>query len=632
VQADCVIVAVGSHNVPYDPSTDGYSGSATKTVTVPQAGLICPTTVNKDNWIGGFTYGDTFNVEVSGDQVMVTRDNFDSWGMNLKFACCELGTPSACQIENGQSINAEPCLCGLKTCTVNTGLFCYSNQNYCSSSLIATCQHVNGISQSSDDCLCGTVMCTSTTGYFCKSVNNLCSHKPITTFTPQNLGELVNAVKSCTGESPGDGSCPVFASTNDNGVIGDWDISRVTSLDSVFYNCAHFNADISKWDTSRVTSMGNTFRGCPAFNADLSKWDTSRVTSFTGIFRGASTFNSDISKWNTSNTENFWTMFYSAYKFNGDVSKWDGSKVSTFGLMFIGASDFNLKWCNPTWHGKIGKSDLTPQSMHKCCNPGKYNKPILTTPFITCHNCPPGQFTADLSIVTECSICPQGWYQKESEKQFCFPCLPGKTNDLAGQDDCKECVIGKFMSTTESDASECNECLEGKYQDETSKAVCKSCPAGKYKNNKGGGSDFSCILCRIGRYSSAEAAISEATCRGCAKGKQGKGLTGESREQDACEDCEMGLYRNKDMNACENCPAGFYQKILGQASCFPCIPGKYQDLPGESSCKKCLPNTESRNANSTKCDNCGIGQKSEAGSAKCTKCDAGEAGTGTNGG
>lgn len=83
MQADSVIVAVGSS-----------SGRGTKTVTVPQAGLICPTTVNKDNWIGGFTYGDTFNVEVSGDQVMVTRDNFDSWGMNLKFACCELGTPS----------------------------------------------------------------------------------------------------------------------------------------------------------------------------------------------------------------------------------------------------------------------------------------------------------------------------------------------------------------------------------------------------------------------------------------------------------------------------------------------------------------------------------------------------------
>ena len=100
VQADCVVVAVGSYSAPNDPNgggkggggpgggLGGESGSDTKTVTAPQAGLICPTIVNKDNWIGGFTYGDTFNVEVSGDQVMVKRDNSQDWGMDLKFACC----------------------------------------------------------------------------------------------------------------------------------------------------------------------------------------------------------------------------------------------------------------------------------------------------------------------------------------------------------------------------------------------------------------------------------------------------------------------------------------------------------------------------------------------------------------
>jgi hypothetical protein len=64
------------------------------------------------------------------------------------------------------------------------------------------------------------------------------------------------------------GICPYFAeSTNadgcnddgggygdPNGAIGDWDVSQVKDMSSVFLNKNSFNADISKWVTSSVTT------------------------------------------------------------------------------------------------------------------------------------------------------------------------------------------------------------------------------------------------------------------------------------------------------------------------------------------------------------------------------------------
>ena len=58
-------------------------------------------------------------------------------------------------------------------------------------------------------------------------------------FAPGSSGDLKAAVGTCTysggctggclGETA-DGSCPVFAAQNGNGVIGDWDVSKITSM------------------------------------------------------------------------------------------------------------------------------------------------------------------------------------------------------------------------------------------------------------------------------------------------------------------------------------------------------------------------------------------------------------------
>merc|ERR1719198_1930506 len=83
VEASCVEVEVGG------------SKGTTKTVTVSGAGKKqCPTEVTKDNWEGDETYGDVFKVEQSGDELKVTRTDFDSgWGMTLIFKCCDDAEP-----------------------------------------------------------------------------------------------------------------------------------------------------------------------------------------------------------------------------------------------------------------------------------------------------------------------------------------------------------------------------------------------------------------------------------------------------------------------------------------------------------------------------------------------------------
>ena len=39
------------------------------------------------------------------------------------------------------------------------------------------------------------------------------------------------------------------------GLMKDWDMSLVTSLNHLFYNKETLNADLSKWDVSHVTKM-----------------------------------------------------------------------------------------------------------------------------------------------------------------------------------------------------------------------------------------------------------------------------------------------------------------------------------------------------------------------------------------
>ena len=59
--------------------------------------------------------------------------------------------------------------------------------------------------------------------------------------------------------------------TETYGLIGNWDVSAITTMSYLFRFKTFFNDDISQWDVSGVTDMSGVFYGASAFNQDLSE-------------------------------------------------------------------------------------------------------------------------------------------------------------------------------------------------------------------------------------------------------------------------------------------------------------------------------------------------------------------------
>ena len=62
-------------------------------------------------------------------------------------------------------------------------------------------------------------------------------------------------------------SIPVF-----NGLIEDWDVSKVTNMTSMFCFAKSFNQDIREWNTNNVTKMDCMFKSAESFNLENAPW------------------------------------------------------------------------------------------------------------------------------------------------------------------------------------------------------------------------------------------------------------------------------------------------------------------------------------------------------------------------
>ena len=126
-----------------------------------------------------------------------------------------------------------------------------------------------------------------------------------------------------------------------NGKIDQWDLSNVTDMEDMFNNAHLFNQDISSWDMSKVRTTEGMFSGAHSFNQDIGDWDLSSVTNATLMFSGAIAFNQDISSWDMSSLVNARGMFSATNSFNQDIGEWDMSSVTEASSMFSGAIAFN---------------------------------------------------------------------------------------------------------------------------------------------------------------------------------------------------------------------------------------------------------------------------------------------------
>lgn len=91
------------------------------------------------------------------------------------------------------------------------------------------------------------------------------------------------------------------------------DVSKVTSLYHVFHlmdSIKDLNPDISKWNVSNVTNMSGLFYECKSFNCDLSEWDVSNVWTMNYMFYKCKSFDQYLSNWNVEKVEHHDMMFY----------------------------------------------------------------------------------------------------------------------------------------------------------------------------------------------------------------------------------------------------------------------------------------------------------------------------------
>jgi surface protein len=186
--------------------------------------------------------------------------------------------------------------------------------------------------------------------------------------------------------------------------IGHWDVSRVTSMNTMFYenfgfrnsgssdinnwrpiSCSNFssmfqtsvfNQPIGNWPLSASNiNMSSMFNGASSFNQNIGSWDVSRVTGtstsqgFYRMFYNATSFNNSgstsINNWRftTSSTVTFAGMFggdntTTSTKFNQNIGAWNVEKVTNMSSMFLNNSGFN----------NSGSSDINNWRPISCSN------------------------------------------------------------------------------------------------------------------------------------------------------------------------------------------------------------------------------------------------------------------------
>ena len=126
-----------------------------------------------------------------------------------------------------------------------------------------------------------------------------------------------------------------------NSSLKGWDVSHVTNMFCMFYNCTSFNQPLTGWDVSKVTDMGQMFYGCTSFNQPLTGWDVSHVTDMWGMFFKCTSFNQSLTGWDVSNVTDMSQMFFGCTSFNQPLTRWDVSKVTNMRFMFMGCTSFN---------------------------------------------------------------------------------------------------------------------------------------------------------------------------------------------------------------------------------------------------------------------------------------------------
>ena len=160
------------------------------------------------------------------------------------------------------------------------------------------------------------------------------------------------------------------------------------------------------------------------------------------------------------------------------------------------------------------------QNLCMTCAPGQVFQPSDQT----CLTCSAGQ--AATTVTSACALCPVGTYQSETAATSygCTTCAPGKYQNATGQQQCRKCAAGKYLSTAAT----------AEFHDEASD--CEDC--GVLQFNPFEGLAEECYLC----------------------------LTARTTASTTCDGCSPGTYKNQTGD-CNTCPSGFFTAKINLRSC-----------------------------------------------------------------
>ena len=115
-----------------------------------------------------------------------------------------------------------------------------------------------------------------------------------------------------------------------NQPMNNWDVSKVTDMEGMFYGAAAYNQPLNDWEMSKVTVMEYMFGGTAAYNLPMNDWDVSKVTDMYYMFyeATATAFNQNLNDWDVSNVTDMEGMFYDATAYNQNLCDW-GTKLQT---------------------------------------------------------------------------------------------------------------------------------------------------------------------------------------------------------------------------------------------------------------------------------------------------------------
>jgi hypothetical protein len=203
--------------------------------------------------------------------------------------------------------------------------------------------------------------------------------------------------------------------------------------------------------------------------------------------------------------------------------------------------------------------------------------------------------------------------------------------------ECIEVCHAGEHSTKYDGHEPCELCPDGSWQNETRKSFCYNCTNSTYTGRRGATDSYECGLCQVGQYSigknmghepcepcpdgSWQNAIGASFCYPCGSGYH-TGKEGAINGSE-CMQCNLGSFYDSTKMKCELCPLSQYQDKRGQRSCKPCPKGYFTTSQGTTTKAECVG-----------CEVfCHMGvecQLNETGGVLCGNCPKGLTGNGEN--